>query len=196
MRKFLYTFSFTLMLAGLLYTSISASEFQEELTLKDRLFFGGNFGLQLGTVTNVEVSPIIGYKVTPRFSGGIGIRYEYYKDSRNIPGYIPFETNILGGSLFSRYILIQNIEEVIGLGLNASILVQAEYEVLSLEKQYFEVPSTLDEGRFPLHSILLGGGLYQPVGRRSGLVLMVLWNLTQTASSPYSNPIIRLGFNF
>ena len=177
-------------------TSLHASEFQEELTLKDRLFFGGNFGLQLGTVTNIEVSPIIGYKVTPRFSSGIGIRYEYYKDSRNIPGYIPFETNILGGSLFSRYILIQSIEEVIGLGLNASILVQAEYEILSLEKQYFEVPSTLEDGRFPLQSVLIGGGLYQPVGRRSGLVLMVLWNLNQTASSPYSNPIIRLGFNF
>ena len=196
MRNYSFTLTLSLILLGMFTTSIIASEFQDELTLKDRLFFGGNFGLQLGTVTNIEVSPIIGYKVTPRLSGGIGIRYEYYKDSRNIPGYIPFETNILGGSLFSRYILIQNIEEVIGLGLNASILVQAEYELLSLEKQYFEVPSTLDDGRFPLHSVLFGGGLYQPVGRRSGLVLMVLWNLNQTASSPYSNPIIRLGFNF
>ena len=196
MRNISITLTLSLIMVGMFTTSIRASGFQEELTLRDRLFFGGNFGLQLGTVTNIEVSPIIGYKITPRLSGGLGIRYEFYKDSRNIPGYIPFETNILGGNLFSRYILIQNIEEVIGLGLNASILVQAEYELLSLERQYFEVPSTLDEGRFPLHSVLLGGGLYQPVGRRSGLVLMVLWNLNQTASSPYSNPIIRLGFNF
>jgi hypothetical protein len=42
----------------------------------------------------------------------------------------------------------------------------------------------------------VGGGVYQPIGRRSGFLIMVLWNLNETASSPYSNPIFRIGFNF
>lgn len=167
---------------------------EEEMSFSDRIFFGGNFGLQFGTITNVELSPIVGYYFTPRLAGGTGIRYEFYRDRR--PGFIPFETHIYGGSLFTRLILIDDLEEMIGIRLNSKVFAHAEYEMLSLEKKYFEVPATLEEGRFPLHSVLVGGGLFQPVGRRSGLVMMVLWNLNQTASSPYSNPVIRIGFNF
>ena len=172
------------------------AQWEEKPGLSDRLFFGGNFGLQFGTVTNIEISPLVGYRITPRLSGGLGIRYQYYKDNRNYLGHIPFDIHIYSTNIFTRYMVIKNINETIGLGLSSGIFAQVEYEVLSLEKKYFEVPLTFDEGRFYLHSILIGGGIYQPIGRRSGFSLMVLWNLNETASSPYSNPIIRIGVNF
>jgi hypothetical protein len=171
------------------------AQWEEKPPLRDRIFFGGNFGLQFGTVTNIEVSPLAGIYLTPRLAVGPGIKYEYFKS--NYPGFVPYETHIYGGTVFARYMVIRDLSEAVGLGLNIGLFGHAEYEMLSLESRYFQIGAPPDaEGRFYLHSILLGGGIYQPIGRRGGLLLMVLWNLNETASSPYSNPIFRIGFNF
>ncbi len=183
-------------LSGAFPANLANAQEEEPSGPLDRIFFGGNFGLQIGTITNIDISPMTGYYITPRLAAGIGLRYQFYKDSRDYPGYQPFKTNIYGGSVFSRYLLIRDLGELVGLGLNLGIMAHTEYEVLSLEKKYFEVPYSYEEGRFEIHSVLVGGGLYQSIGRRSGLTMMVLWNLNQTASSPYSNPVIRIGFNF
>ncbi len=37
---------------------------KERVPLKDKLVFGGSMGLQFGTFTNINLSPILGYKVT------------------------------------------------------------------------------------------------------------------------------------
>jgi len=92
--------------------------------------------------------------------------------------------------------LFTDIGEKLNIGIAHSIFAHAEYEVLSLEKKYFEYPPSSEEGRFLAHSVLVGGGLFQPTGRRGGFLIMLLWNLNETASSPYSNPIIRIGFIF
>jgi len=43
---------------------------------------------------------------------------------------------------------------------------------------------------------MVGGGYRQRLGERSSVTITALWNLNQTANTPYSNPVIRLGFNF
>jgi hypothetical protein len=195
MKRSPHIFIFIILLVWLTAGVLEAQR-EEPAGFMDKLFLGGNFGLQIGTVTNIEISPLVGYHITTRLAGGVGARYEYYKDSRNYFPFIPFKTNIYGGSVFSRYMVIQDLNRLIGLGPSSGIFAHTEYEILSLERKYFEVPATLQEGRFYLHSVLAGGGLYQPVGRRSAFTLAVLWNLNQTASSPYTNPIIRVGFHF
>lgn len=167
-------------------------EEEEEMRPIDRIFFGGNFGMQFGTLTNIEISPLIGYHITPKLAAGTGIRFEYFKDKGY---YAPYETTIFGGNIFTRYIIISNLGEGLNLGLNTGIFTQLEYEALSLEKEYFG-PSTTEDGRFIIHSVLVGGGIIQPIGRRSAFLLSVLYNLNETARSPYSNPIIRVGFTF
>ena len=168
---------------------------EEPPSFKERLFFGGNFGLSFGNTTSIIISPIAGYRVTPRLSTGVGLRYEYFKS--NYPGYVPYDTHIFGGSLFSRFMIIKNISETIGLGgINSGIFIQGEYELLSLESQYFDLANPSPDSRFYLHSILIGGGIYQPIGRRAGFLLTVLWNLNESYNSIYANPIIRIGFNF
>ena len=52
---------------------------QDKPSFKDRLFFGGGFGLTVGSVTHVDISPMVGYRITDRFSAGIGLSYQYYK---------------------------------------------------------------------------------------------------------------------
>ncbi len=167
-------------------------EEEEELRPVDRLFFGGNFGLMFGTITNIEISPLIGYYITPKLAAGTGIRFEYFKDKGY---YAPYETTIYGGNIFSRYTIISNLGEGLDIGLNAGIFGQVEYEALSLERGYFEPPYT-EDGRFIVHSVLVGGGIIQSIGRRSAFLLSVLYNLNETSRSPYSNPIVRVGFTF
>jgi hypothetical protein len=145
-----------------------------------------------GTITNIEISPLVGYYITPKLAAGTGIRFEYFKDKGY---YESYETTIYGGNIFSRYTIINNLGERLDIGLNAGIFGQVEYEALSLERGYFEPPYT-EDGRFIVHSVLVGGGIIQSIGRRSAFLLSVLYNLNETSRSPYSNPIVRVGFTF
>lgn len=160
---------------------------------KDKIFFGGNFGLQFGTITDIEISPIVGYWIRPRIAAGVGVTYEYFHDKR----FKPFEinTHIYGGRVFSRLVVIQDFNKMIPIGFTGSVFAHAEYEGLSLERKYFDYP-TYGEGRFLLNSVLVGGGLSQPIGRKGAVYITILYNLNETMNTPYTNPIVRIGFSF
>ena len=148
--------------------------------LRDKLIFGGNVGLQFGSETRIDVSPEVGYKITDRFVSGVGLTYEYYSSR-----YFDFNTVLYGGKVFSRYLFFENI------------FGQIEYEALSLESKYFDVQNLhADSERFIINSVFVGGGFRQPIGKNSAFLTTVLWNLNDTPDSPYSNPIIRIGFTF
>lgn len=181
----------------LLFTAVLiAQPKKEEKKLWNRMYVGGNIGLQFGTITDIEVSPHVGYYIYPRWSAGVGITYEYYNRKASL--YYPYaiDTHIYGFNVFTRLALIQDLGKTFGIGNGISIIGQAEYERLSLERKYFERTSSLYEGRFWLDSFLVGGGIKQAIGRRSSIYLLVMWNLNETINSPYSNPIFKFGFDF
>jgi hypothetical protein len=176
----------------LLSINVKAQD-ESEVTWRDRLFFGGNLSLAVGTVTLIEISPLVGYRLTPRWSAGFGIKYEYYKSSSQDLGYIRingYSTSIYGTNVFTNYVFFKNF-----LSEGLSLMAQAEYEALSLEKKYFQDYSS--SGRFVLHSVFMGGGIRQRIGRRSSINILLLYNLTETQNSPYpSNPILKFNFIF
>ena len=47
----------------------------KNMRLADRIFYGGNLGLQFGTITFIDASPLIGYRLTDKLSLGTGISY-------------------------------------------------------------------------------------------------------------------------
>jgi len=49
--------------------------------LSERIFLGGSFGLQFGTVTNIQVAPVLGVWLLPRLNVAAGPSFQYYKDS-------------------------------------------------------------------------------------------------------------------
>ena len=165
----------------------------DEITWRDRIYFGGNFSFTAGTITLIQVSPITGYRITPRWSAGLGFNYEYYKNSEQYYGYIhvnPYSTNIYGGSVFTNFVFLKNFP-VEGI----SLLAQTEYEALSLEKKYFQ--DYYSSGRFVLNSFFAGGGIRQKTGRRSSINILLLWNFNETQYSPYSsNPVFKFNFIF
>ncbi|MCK4631282.1 MAG: hypothetical protein KAT40_07550, partial [Bacteroidales bacterium] len=79
-------------------------------------------------------------------------------------------------------------------GFHGGLFAHAEYEALSLERQYFDLSGT--EGRFWLKSVLVGGGISQPLSDRASANIMLLWNLNETANTLYNSPILRFGINF
>ncbi|MDF2438076.1 MAG: hypothetical protein K0Q95_2452 [Bacteroidota bacterium] len=141
----------------------------------DRMFTGGNLGAQFGTVTFIEISPLVGYRFTDKISAGIGATYQYYHYNDKIYN---LETNVYGGRLFGRYLFTDYL------------FGHAEYEYLNLEAFDFQ------RRRVDVESVLVGGGYIQRISDRIGIVAMILFNLTETAYTPYTNPIIRVGVNF
>lgn len=150
----------------------SATNFAQN-NINNRIYFGGNLGLQFGTYTYIDISPLIGYKLTEKLSVGTGVTYIYFRDN-----FYDYNTSIYGGRLFSRYRLLENI------------FTHVEYEVLS--REVYDI--NWDLKRVNVNSFFVGGGYQQMIGGNASLNILVLWNLNETAYSPYQNPIIRVGF--
>jgi hypothetical protein len=147
--------------------------------LKDRMFFGGNFALSLGTITFIDVSPLAGVMITNRLSGGLGTTYQYFNDRRFIGG----NNSLYGGRVFSRYNVFPNI------------FAHAEYENLNLDVYNRR---TEDFQREWVPGFLIGGGYFSPFGNRGGANITLLYNLLyDNVRSPYNQPyVIRVGFMF
>jgi hypothetical protein len=144
----------------------------------DRLFFGGDIGLQFGDVTYINIAPIIGYKVTDAFGVGLGPSYTYVKDKRYV-GY-EYTASSYGGRMFGQYRVVENA------------MAYGEYSLVNAD--VFD-EFTLKQKRVNIPSLLLGGGYMQPIGDASSFNLMVLFNVIEDNYSYYQNPIIRAGLN-
>lgn len=140
---------------------------------RDKVYFGGGLGLWFGTRTSfVNLSPIVGYRVTEKYSAGVGITYINIQDRSYAP---PITLNAFGGNIFNRFLLTD------------FLFAHAEYEILNGNW-------TLTERRFNLENIWVGGGLRQHAGG-SSLMIYALWNLNETLYSKayFPSPQIRVG---
>jgi hypothetical protein len=148
---------------------------------RDNWFVGGGIGLGFGDVDWVDLSGVVGYRVTPRFSTGVRLLYRSREDGR-------FQrdvtTNDYGGSVFGRFVV------------RRPFFLQAEYEYLSYEF----IRADLTTERDDFQSVLVGGGMAQPLGRNVVLFATGLYNLSyddDELRSPYDNPwIFRAGVAF
>ncbi len=150
----------------------------------DKIVLGGNLGAQFGTFTAVDISPLIGYKVTDKLTPGVGFTYQYvsykypYEDPFNY--YIDYKSSIVGGRIFTQYDIFYGL------------FAHAEYENLWIKVQPEEpyLPYKAQEPGF-----FLGGGYNLEVGGKAYLQLMALYNLLWSADNlVYASPFqIRIG---
>lgn len=170
-------------------------ERQEKEESNRKFFFGGNFALMIGTITNIEISPLVGYRITPRLSAGTGITYAYYKE--RFTGFSTYESHIYGGRIFGSWMVIKDLKELIGLPGSGGIIGYTEYEALNMDNNYqTTMINNGEKQREWFHNVYVGGGYRQPLGRNASFNIMILWNLNQSPKLPYDNPIIRVGFYF
>ena len=144
----------------------------------DKVYMGGGLGLQFGTVTMVDISPTLGYRINENLSAGLGLTYVYYEVSA-----YNYSTNVYGGGPFARYVFARNL------------FAHVEYQILNSE-YYLVDQSNRIVGTFRenVHYFWVGGGLRRELGRNSYLVLMGLYDINHSDLSIYpSNPILRAG---
>lgn len=140
-------------------------EYKEAVPFKDRFFTGGGFGLSFGNYTNIMLSPILGYKITDWFAGGVGLTYIYIGDSFS-------SETFLGKKVFLQGMIYKGI------------FGHVEYERFSSFNEKYSVDATLG-----------GAGYRQMISNKVGLDLMLLLNLNQTDHSAYADGLIyRFGF--
>ena len=156
---------------------------------KERLFFGGNFGLQFGTITDIQVSPEVGYWLLPRVAVAVGPTYRYYKD-------LDVATALYGGKGYIQFVIIQDLNSFIPMGVHTGIFLHTEDELLSLKSSFWKFPLPYTSDRFYVNTVLVGGGISQQLGRRASLNFMVLWPLNDSGYSIYSKPEIRISFSY
>lgn len=150
---------------------------EEKTPFKDRIYYGGNFGMSFGTITFIDISPLAGVMITDKLSSGLGVTYQYFDDRR----FVGASNSLYGGRFFTRYNVFPNI------------FLQGEYESLNFEFYNF---STDTIGRSWVNALLVGGGYFMPFGERGGANFTFLYNLSfDPRRSPYNEPyIIRVGF--
>ncbi len=174
-------------------TNLRAQEEQSDIPTRnrpaflDRIYVGGGFGAGFGNYTYISVSPIIGYMVTPKLSTGVRLMYQYttfdYYYTNGTKD--KYSGNDYGASIFARHMLF------------GPVFLQAEYEYLNYDALY----SDGSKGRTDFSSVLAGGGISQPVGRKAFVFLTVLYNFSydrfnsyNVVRSPYDSPwVVRVG---
>ncbi len=178
-----------LILTASLSVGSAQSTREEAPPLKERLFFGGNVGLQFGTITDIQIAPVAGLWVLPRLAIAIGPDYHFFKYQR-------VQTNIYGGKGYMEFVVFQNINKFIPMGSNTGIFIHVEDELLSLESAFWKEQNTYTSDRFYINTLLAGPGLSQQIGRRASLNIMCLWALNDSGYGIYGNPDIRVSFTF
>jgi hypothetical protein len=153
------------------------SAFAQE-KLADRIYFGGGFGFSANSnQTNVSLSPQVGYKITERYSAGIGITYQYVALKQ-----YDFSISNYGWSLFNRFNVTQQF------------FGYSEFEHLSFE--YIILPSE-EMRRSSYNSLLIGAGYSEQLSRSASFSLMALYNVLYDAvdsPQPYNSPwVFRAG---
>lgn len=144
----------------------SGSDFSR-LSFKQRLTFNLGGGFMLGnTQSNINILPQLGYRVTERFTTGLGGNFQYYKNTF-------FSTEpflIYGGNVFARYTITQNF------------FAQGEYQLLNFDRNWGEYG-------------LIGGGYIPSRGLYISAYYLLLYpsGNNNIYGAPY---VIRGGFIF
>lgn len=182
----------TILTLSILFASAQEPEVQEEKKKgfqKEKLFFGGNFGLTFGDYTLLNVSPQVGYRFTKFFAAGVGINVQHVSEKFRDFNNDPIQKNslwITGLNVFGRIYPINNV----------FIQAQPEANYMFGKVKYYNPDQTFKLDAEIVPSLLLGGGASIPSGR-GAFIIGVYYDVIQHDNSPYGDrPVYQFGFNF
>jgi hypothetical protein len=184
------------------YTSSGRPEYAKKKEKKktgydpSRLIVGGGLVAGFGSgYTDVGIFPVVGYRITERFSAGVGLGYEFQKQSYYLtdPGpsaavnLYSSHANIISPSIWARHFIYNNIFltgifEYNFQYLNGAVDDPVQGKILN-ESYNVNAPC-----------LLLGGGIKQPLGGRVSVLAEILYDVLQQPNSPYLNqPVVHFG---
>ncbi len=148
--------------------------------------FGGGFGLNFGTITQIYLAPQATYSLNSTILMGGGITYIYnrvnYDQLYPGMGLGIYSSSVYGASLFNEIHVFQNL------------FTHLEWESLNLD---FYDNNFMEYRRQWFHCLYAGGGIRQPVGQAGYIQLMLLYDLINKPFYPYGSRFIpRISFYF
>ncbi|UPK69244.1 hypothetical protein [Chitinophaga filiformis] len=185
-----------LLLCFLLLTAVQlvhAQYYKTDTTRKkefdaSRLIVGGSMGLAFGDYTNINISPLVGYRISQLFAAGLAINAQYgserFRDYYGNTGQRN-QYSIFGGGVWGRVYPLDFL----------FIHIQPEYNHINLKSTYYDTdPKTVVKDSYGVSSLLMGGGYTQPIGGNAAFSIMALYDVLQDSRSPYQNGLIlRVG---
>jgi len=153
--------------------SISSFAQEQKSSWSQKLFFNGAVGLSLGNVTQVQLSPGLGYQFSKKFGAGLGLSYLYSSDDRFTP---TLKQSVWGPRAFAIYKIFN------------PIYLKSRYEFLNYKNTSGNSQFSDNE-----HSLFLGGGYRLGEGRVS-LGIEFLYDLLHDDESLRSEAyIVQVG---
>lgn len=153
---------------------------------KNKLFFGGNFALNFGNITIVNVSPQIGYRFNRLLAAGVGVNGQYSSFRRQyVNGQTASRENygVAGLNIFGR---VYPIDQIL-----LQVQPEANYTWGKL-KTYGPPDEELKLKGKIVPSLLVGAGGVIPAGR-GAMIVMVQYDVLQNERTPYGS---RIFYNF
>ena len=164
-----------------------------------RLIFGGSLWVTFSGYTSVYVAPVIGYRLSDRFAGGLGVAYEYLHDNDALIATSPitgqtnwydYNASLLAPSIWGRAMLFQNL----------FAHTEFEYNFVSYTDVRFDPNGSGNienyKVKYQFPAMLVGGGYRQPITDNSSMYMMALYDVIQDPRSMYYRTIdFRIGFN-
>ena len=141
----------------------------------DKIYFGGGFGLNFDqNIFSFNLTPYLGYKLTERWSAGLGINYQFWQDK-----ILDLKINNFGGNVFARY------------RITSQIFISGKLEYLSVD---------FINHREGFYNLPVGLGYVVPISRIVSLYMIgqydLLFDVSET-NGVYSSPwILEAGFGF
>ncbi len=135
---------------------------------KSKMYFGGYANMSFGSYTVIGVQPLVGYKLTPKFSIGGKVSYEYIKDKRYLEDYT---TSNYGASVFSRLRILPTF--------------YGHVEFSSMSYDLYDAEGNNSRKWVPF--LYVGGGYSQRLTKNSYLNAQILFDVINSDNSPYKN---------
>ncbi|GAB4208601.1 MAG: hypothetical protein Fur0023_20310 [Bacteroidia bacterium] len=145
----------------------------------DKITLGGNFAFFTSTrYTFIDISPIIGYRISNMILIGAGPVYNYYSQYLYNSRYT---FDIYGFRTLGRIYLLE------------SLFFQTGWDILN-RSIYTIQNNTLQKERMWVQNIWIGGGIRYMIAPNAYMFTSILYNLNQNNYSPYPNPYVQIGF--
>ena len=155
--------------------TISCQDFEWGSGHAGMAFTGGGLQLSFGSVTYIEVSPMLGYHVNDLLAFGIGGSYAYLNDN-----YYKVSMPFYSGRFFGE------------LNISPEFFVHAEYEMMFYEDKFSSL--TTGNGWVTLENIWIGAGYKQALSENISLYGLILYNANNPpVYTPFENLTYRAG---
>ena len=156
---------------------------------RSRLVLGGSLGMVFGDYTNVDVSPLAGYRFSDYIAAGIAVNAQYgqFRSTDYYGTTVQRDKyTIFGGGVWARVYPIQML----------FIHIQPEYNFISQSTTYYQTNDgkQVYKSNYSVPSLLVGAGYTQSLGGSVGVGISILYDVLQDDRSPYRNNLIyRVG---